>query len=290
MHITNLGINLKELSILPTLQNQLDQAEKEGVSAFHDFTDLDMMKWFLYERRHLNRENDRTEGTIIEYRRELTMFVEQVLGYSLEIGVDIDTIIEESLFKSLQSRHLRRYQEWLATESPYVQEKGPYSPATLERKTTIIKAFFTFLHKAKYIEEPIYQGLRVASVRKDDRPNRDLGPQDVVALLNTFRDMKHPIMFTIIHVLTTTGIRNEEFCTLRVQDLKVDSIQGGYYLDVVGKGNKRRHVPLREKVVQSILNFGWHVDCCQLRQEAQKNRFSQQIQVVLSPLLIYRNM
>ena len=93
------------------------------------------------------------------------------------------------------------------------------------------------------------------SVRKDDRPNRDLGPVDVVTLLNTFRDMQQPIMFTIIHVLTTTGIRNEEFCTLQVKDLKVDSIQGGYYLDVLGKGNKRRHVPLKEKVVHSIRSF-----------------------------------
>jgi len=251
----NLRINLKETEILSTLQNRLDNAEKQGAIAFHDFSDLDMMKWFLYERRHLNQDNDRTEGTITEYKRELTIFVELLLGHSSEIGIDIDNIIEGSLFKSLQSRHLRRYQEWLATDSPHVRRKGPYSPATLERKTTIIKAFFTFLHKGKYIEEPIYEGLRVATVRKDDRPNRDLGPQDVVALLNAFRDMKHPIMFTIIHVLTTTGIRNEEFCTLRVQDFKVDGIQGGYYLDVLGKGNKRRHVPLKEKVVQSIREF-----------------------------------
>lgn len=233
----------------------MDQAEKEGKTAFHDFMDVDMMKWFLYERKYLNEENNRTEGTINEYRRELSMFVELLLTYRAEIDVDIDTVVEGSLFKSLQSRHLRRYQQWLATESPHVQKKGFYSPATLERKTAIIKAFFTFLHKSKYIDEPIYEGLRVATVRKDDRPNRDLGPTDVVTLLNTFRDMNHVVMFTIIHVLTTTGIRNEEFCTLRVQDLKVDSIQGGYYLDILGKGNKRRHVPLKDKVVESIRTF-----------------------------------
>ena len=240
---------------MPSLQNRLDEAEKEGQMAFHDFTDPDMMKWFLYERRHLNQKNDRTERTIREYERELLLFIEQLFTYSTEIDVDVAYIIEGSLFKSLQSRHLRRYQEWLATESPYVVSKGSYSPATLERKTTIIKAFFAFLHRVGYIQEPIHQGLRIATVRKDDRPNRDLGPVDVVTLLNTFRDMQQPIMFTIIHVLTTTGIRNEEFCTLQVKDLKVDSIQGGYYLDVLGKGNKRRHVPLKEKVVHSIRNF-----------------------------------
>lgn len=255
LKVNSLELELSDLSTLPILQNRLDIAEKSGQPNFHDFTDADMMKWFLYERKHLNMKNGRTEKTITEYKRELMLFVEQLLTNSAEINVDMDYIIEGSLFKSLQSRHLRRYQEWLATESDYVKRNGRYSPATLERKTTIIKAFFTYLYDAGYIKEPIHRGLRIATVRKDDRPNRDLGPQDVVTLLNTFRDIEHPIMFGIIHVLTTTGMRNEEFCTLRVMDFKKDVIQGGFYLDVLGKGNKRRHIPLKAKVVESIHSF-----------------------------------
>ncbi|MEK5071714.1 tyrosine-type recombinase/integrase [Sporosarcina sp. FSL K6-1508] len=250
-----LKLAFQDTSTLPELQNRLDNAEKNGQPNFYDFTDPEMMKWFLFERRHLNRENDRSASTLREYERELVMFVEQLLLHSAEIDLDVAFIIEGSLFKSLQSRHIRRYQEWLATNSPYVLHKGAYSAATLERKTTIIKAFLTFLHESGYIQEPIHKGLRIASVRKDDRPNRDLGPLDVVTLLNTFRDLGHPVMFTIVHVLTTTGIRNEEFCTLQVMDLKVDGILGGYYLDILGKGNKRRHVPLKEKVVRSIRMF-----------------------------------
>jgi len=251
----DLKLALQDLSTLPDMQNRLDDAEKSGQANFHDFTDLEMIKWFLNKRRHLSHVNERTIRTVREYERELVLFIEQLLFHSAEIDLDVTYIIEGSLFKSLQSRHLRRYQEWLATKSPYVLKKGSYSPATLERKTTIIKAFFTFLHDVGYIKEPIHKGLRIASVRKDDRPNRDLGPLDVVTLLNTFRDLEHPVMFTIVHVLTTTGIRNEEFCTLQVKDLKMDSIQGGFFIDVVGKGNRRRHVPLKEKVVRSIRMF-----------------------------------
>lgn len=213
------------------------------------------MKWFLHRRKYLIERNERSEKTVREYERELLLFIRQILEHAIEIDVDVDYIIEGSLFKSLQSRHLRRYQEWLSTESPYVVSKGPYSPATLERKTTIIKAFFVFLHKVGYIQQPIHEGLRIASVRKDDRPNRDLGPIDVITILDTFKDINHPIMFGIVHVLTTTGMRNEEFCRLQVKDLKIDVIQGGYYLDVLGKGNKRRHIPLKDKVVTSIRQF-----------------------------------
>lgn len=251
----NLNTLLKDQSSSSELLKRLDFSEKHNKKAFHDFSDIDMMKWFLYEEKHLNQVNNRTEGTIVEYRRELAMFVEQFLIYSSEIDVDIDLIKEDSLFKSIEKRHLRRYQQWLAIESPYVKRKGSYSPATLERKTAIIKAFFVFLHKVSYITQPVHEGFKIASVRKDDRPNRDLGPKEIVHLLNTFKEINHPVMFTIVQVLTTTGIRNEEFCRLSVQDMKKDLIQGGYYLDVLGKGNKRRQVPLKMKVVDSIRSF-----------------------------------
>lgn len=247
-----LELYLNDDSTMCDLQKRVDQSEKIGKLQFQEFDDFEMIKWFLYQRRHLNQENDRSIRTIQEYQRELILFVNQLLSFSSEIDLDIDYIIEGSFFKSLQSRHLRRYQQWLATGSPHVLKHGSYSAATLERKTTIIRAFFRFLYESKYIKEPIYEGLRIASTRTDDRPNRDMGPMDVVACLDAFREINHPIMFTIVHVFTTTGIRNQEFCTLKVKDFKVDSIQGGYYLDVLGKGNKRRHVPLKEKVVRSI--------------------------------------
>src|SRR4051812_38069123 len=96
MQISALKMELQDLSTLPILQNRLDEAEKDGQPAFYDFTDPDMMKWFLYERRHLNQKNDRTERTIREYERELLLFIEQLFTYSTEIAVDVAYIIEGS--------------------------------------------------------------------------------------------------------------------------------------------------------------------------------------------------
>ena len=244
-----------DISSLPLLQERLDLAEKDQKKPFMDFSDVEMIQWFLYRKEHLNREHDRSLKTIKEYERELTQFVEQLVQYSEEIDIDMEHIIEGSLFKSLSPRHIRRYQEWLAERSPYVQKNGSYSPATLARKTTIIKNFLQFMYEVEYIHEPLHKGLFTATVRKDDRPNRDLGPQEVIQLLDHFRDINHPVVFAMIHILTTTGLRNEEFCNLKVRDLQYDSINGGYYLDVLGKGNKRRQVPLKEKILNSIRMF-----------------------------------
>ncbi|MCQ6282361.1 tyrosine-type recombinase/integrase [Bacillus sp. EB600] len=239
----------------PLLRERLDLAEKNQEKPFEDFSDVEMVQWFLYRKEHLDRQHDKSSRTIKEYERELIQFIEQLIQYSGEIDVDMDDIIEGSLFKSLSPRHIRRYQEWLAERSPYVQKKGPYSAATLARKTTIMKNFLQFLYEVEYIHEPLHKGLFTATVRKDDRPNRDLGPQEVIQILDYFRKIHHPIAFAIIHLLTTTGLRNEEFCNLKVRDLQYDLINRGYYLDVLGKGNKRRQIPLKEKTLHSIRMF-----------------------------------
>ncbi|MGE7622887.1 tyrosine-type recombinase/integrase [Viridibacillus sp. NPDC096237] len=242
-------------SMTAELQNRLDIAEKNHSTLYSDFNDLNMIVWYINKREHLNPEHDRNERTKQEYERELAMFVHQLLIYSLEMDLDIEKVQDNSLFKSLQPRHIRKYQDWLATSSPHVKQKGPYSPATLARKTTIIKSFLAFLYESKYNQEILHTGFYNVKVRADDRPNRDFSPLEVIKLLDTYKDMNHVVMFSIIHVLSTTGLRNEEFCRLNVGDLKLDYKTVSYYFDVLGKGNKRRQIPLKEKVVSSIQEF-----------------------------------
>ncbi|MDQ7861077.1 hypothetical protein RCO48_08685 [Peribacillus frigoritolerans] len=92
-----------------------------------------------------------------------------------------------------------------------------------------LRVFLTFLFESGYITEPIHEGFFKINIRKDDRPNRDLGPKEVIQLLDYFREIHHPIVFSIIHILTMTGMRNEEFTRLRVKDLQYDSITSTYF-------------------------------------------------------------
>lgn len=246
--------NLLDTSI-HSLQERLDSAEKNGQRPFSDFNDVEIVQWYLHRREHLEQQHEKSTRTVQAYERELIQFIEQLLTYSLEINIDLEKSAEGSLFKSLSTRHIRRYQEWLSEKSPYVLTKGAYSVATLSRKTTIIKSFLKFLFDSGFITEPIHQGFYKINIRKDDRPNRDLGPKEVIQLLDYFKKINHPIVFSIIHILTMTGMRNEEFTRLRVKDLQYDSITSNYYLEVLGKGNKRRQIPLKEKGMNSIRMF-----------------------------------
>lgn len=237
------------------LQSRLDEAERQHTTPFADFTDIDIMQWFLYNSKHLDETRGRSERSTAAYKRELEQFCSYITLYSNEIGIDITEIQDYSLFKSLQPRHLRLYQKWLSEHSPYVKKKGNYSIATLERKTTILKMFFSYLFNIGYIKEPLHQQLKVVRVLKDDRPNRDMSPNDVVRVLDAFIKTKNIYMFTLTQVLVTTGIRNEELCRLKVSSVKRNLLGDGYYITVLGKGNKKRDIPLRDKVFQSIEIF-----------------------------------
>ncbi|MBO0997468.1 tyrosine-type recombinase/integrase [Bacillus sp. SD075] len=215
---------------------------------------MEILQWFLHRGVHLQQQHE-VRPTVQAYERELIQFIEQLLTYSIEIHFGVENIIDGSPFKSFSTRHIRRYQEWLSEKRPYVLTKGAYSVATLSRKTTIIKSFLTFLFKTGYINEPNHEGLFKINVRKDDRPKRDLERKEVIQLLDYFRETHHSIAFSIIHILTMTGMHNVEFTRLRVKDLQYDSISGTYSLDVLGKGNKRSQIPLKEKGMNSFRMF-----------------------------------
>ena len=80
---------IKDRSSLPLLQERLDLAEKNQKKPFMDFSDVEMIQWFLYRKEHLNRQHDKSQRTINEYERELTQFVELLVRYSEEIDSTI---------------------------------------------------------------------------------------------------------------------------------------------------------------------------------------------------------
>ncbi|MEB7773578.1 tyrosine-type recombinase/integrase [Kurthia gibsonii] len=236
------------------LQLQQDNNEKKKMNQFEGFSDIDMLFWYIHQQKHLDKSKENSKRTKTEYTRELKQFISHLLKYGQEMQLDIEVDMSESILKHIESRHLRKYQEWLATSSPYIKAGRSYSPATLSRKTTILKSFFTFLYESKYTLHNAAAGLKIASVRKDDRPNKDLGPVEVQRILDGLLevDLRY---YTMVLTLVTTGLRNEELCNLTMGNIKQDTIIGGYYFEVVGKGNKKRDVPIKRSVLDKIINY-----------------------------------
>ncbi|MDW7617907.1 hypothetical protein SC499_25410 [Peribacillus simplex] len=95
--------SLSDISI-HTLQERVDTTEKNGQDPFSDFSDVDMLQWFLQRREHLKQQHEKSTRTVQAYERELIQFIEQLLTYSVEIHVDLEIVADGSLFKSLSTR------------------------------------------------------------------------------------------------------------------------------------------------------------------------------------------
>ncbi len=245
--ITSLTSFMADHSFYNQIQDRIDES---GETDYSPFNDLEMIYLFVHQQKDLNEKKNRKENTRREYLRDLLIFYKQLVQLSELLSLPIEEISEYKLLKNLTHRHIRKFQEWIVT-APLGKNKKPYSPATLNRKMVIIKSFLTFLYENKYIETPLHQKMKSSHVREIDRPYKDLNVNEVLEILSRCKD--HPILYGIVSVLATTGIRIQELCTARVCDLSY--VDGDYWLKVNGKGNKEREVLIFPNVLEAIKEF-----------------------------------
>lgn len=239
------------------LVRKRQEADEQGQKDFHYFNDQEILAYYLHHNHNVDQSKGRSKRTVQSYQSELFMFIEHIMTYSQDIGIHFAHAQPGSLFRSLSASDIEKYQEWLIHEYPnIIGRNSDYSPATIARKSTIIKNFLRFLYHNGYIEKDIARFMKAATVNRDERPNRDLGLHEVKGILDYFsKEVDHPVMFGIVHLLVTTGMRNEELCRATIGDIEYDHDRERYYLHITGKGNKKRIVPLHEAVMKSINRF-----------------------------------
>jgi integrase/recombinase XerC len=154
-------------------------------------------------------------------------------------------------FKDLELKHIR---SWLA----YLQSNGA-SRSTLARRIVSIRAFTYWAASQKWIESDIGAALEVPKpLRKlPEVLNQEEANTVVEAMQLRASEEPTPENFrdlAIIEVLYASGIRVSELCGLNIRDLDF----GRNTLQVLGKGNKERVVPLglpAVRALQSYLDF-----------------------------------
>lgn len=229
--------------------NMVDRIDQGGTSDFSSFNDIEMLYFFIHQKKDMNDNKNRKENSKKEYLRDLLIFYKQLIELANEFEISLEQF-DYKILKMINERNLRKYQEWLV-KSPLGKGGKPYSVATLNRKATVIKSFLAFLYNNEYITIPLHDKMLRSSVRDEDRPNKEMSSVEVIQLANYFRT--HPILYGLVLVLATTGIRIRELCKAKVSDLTY--IDGDYWLRVDGKGNKEREVLIHPNVMDAIKKF-----------------------------------
>jgi site-specific recombinase XerD len=230
--------------------NMMDVIDENGEPDYSHFNDIEMIYFYVHQQKDLNMKKNRKENTKKEYLRDLLLFYQQLLEQAERFEIHIEEVSNYRLLQTLNHRNIRKYQEWIK-DAPLGKGGKPYSVATLNRKMVIIKGFFTFAFTNHYFEVPLHQKMLSSNVHAMDRPNKEMSSAEVIQLVDYFRT--HPILYGLISVLATTGIRIQEMCKARVCDLAY--LDGEYWLTIHGKGNKEREVLIHPNVLEAIKRF-----------------------------------
>lgn len=107
--------------------------------------------------------------------------------------------------------------------------------ATVSRKLSAIKSFYTFLvRKGKMKYNP---AASIEGMKKPKRLPKPVDAEDIYRLLDIIDNLRDR---TVFEVLYGAGIRREELCSIRVDEINFRKGE----LRVVGKGDKERIVPI----------------------------------------------
>lgn len=127
---------------------------------------------------------------------------------------------------------------------------------TLLRKASIIRGFYNYLAKKQPSNGHI--GARLSVGRTPQGLPKPVPEDRVVSMLNsvaasyyetcernTLRD------WLILELIYGSGLRVSELCGLKANDFYISE----HYINVMGKGNKARHVPISEPVVVAYRKY-----------------------------------
>lgn len=219
------------------------------------FNDIEMIYLYVHEEKDQDEDKNTEVNTKGEYIRDLLQAYLVFHNYKEQFNLS-PYQPGDSIFRLIKEKQIRLYQNWLKT-APLGKGNKPYSIATISKKTTIFKSFLHYLYRKKYIDEPVHQAFISAKVGKKDRPNRDITKEEVIQLLEYYKNQ--PIIHGFLAVLITTGARIEEICTVKVSDITLEKNdrtgESHYWMEVTGKGNKKRALLLHDNVFEAIVRF-----------------------------------
>ncbi|ERG68066.1 tyrosine-type recombinase/integrase [Exiguobacterium chiriqhucha] len=132
-----------------------------------------------------------------------------------------------------------------------------YAPRTVQRKNHMLKRFLTYLHVNQY---HLYNlAFHVKNQQRPELLRREVDFDEIERIAESFRHtvkraQKKELMElrneTIGYLLLTTGMRAAELLSIKFTDIKRN--QHTSYLEVKGKRDKWRRIPLTEKATHLV--------------------------------------
>lgn len=197
---------------------------------------------------------NKSQNSIKEYNYDLSNFFKFMSNH---LGLSSEEDIKNTDIKGLDISFLKQITlEDIHSYLYYLKEQFNSKPATLARKTSTIRIFFSYMtNKEKELEINPAQNLE--NPKLDRRQPKYLTLEESQKLLevsnqgvngsnrNTERD------FAIITLFLNCGMRLSELIGINLKDIKFDECK----MTVIGKGNKERTIYLNKACMKAINSY-----------------------------------
>ena len=178
-----------------------------------------------------------TPATIMEYRRHLLAF-----GNWLEGMVGIPFLADQ-----ITPYRMERY---LAEIEVQIRQKQR-APATYNKAVAVLTSFGAWLVTAGYVMET--PARRLHTLPEQPRPVQALDRTTVVKVLDAAHHTGDLRDALVVELLAHSGMRAHEVAGIQLDDLEVG--QRTTWIHLVGKGQKRRRVPVPKHVSRLMQDY-----------------------------------
>lgn len=196
--------------------------KEERETIFYEIGDF---KYYLYDLQL-------SDNTIEAYLSDLYQYEKFLHEY--ENIESVEDIRREDIVKYIQSL-----------------KRKNLSKSSISRKVIAIKEFHKFLKKGNYVKE---DNSKLIETPKHDKPLPTVLSIDEVNKMITSIDGNEPLDLrnrAMMELLYACGLRISELLSLRLKNIHFLE----KYLDIIGKGNKERQVPIGEMALQALRKY-----------------------------------
>lgn len=127
-----------------------------------------------------------------------------------------------------------------------------FSPATINRKISTLKAFFKFLHKTELIDRN--PSSKIIPIKNSKKLPEFIESKNIINVLDESiedKDFDGILELLILEFLYGTGIRQSELLNLKMSNLEINKKE----VRVLGKGNKERIIPLNTTLLHLLTEY-----------------------------------
>lgn len=155
---------------------------------------------------------------------------------------------EKVTFEAFSKENIKGFVCWMTNNG--------LSPKTINLRLTAIKSFLKFCGEEDFELRGLYTDACTIKKQKEvKKPIEYLCPAATSAILSAFdtNTAKHRRNRMMLILLYDTGARVQELADLNFSSLHLDMTNP--YVTLIGKGRKRRNVPLLKKTVQHLVIY-----------------------------------